>query len=356
MMKFDQINKFIKVDEDGYFVFSGQQLKDPNEGKTLIENLHRLDNEAIATKLNDVTAIVEAFDQPIVAQMVDCSEDKTKWTLTALYGVQIPFDLNKLSIDEWDRFLGRTENDIPFVMSRKAQNEFFNLVDEFDDEGFTVNQKYYKLPHWLKTADDKNFEDIDHSEYWTQAYHDNETPGWEMNAPNVALVDTLPQLKLTRSRVAVLGCGSGNDAAHWAEQGHIVTAFDFSSEAIKRAQEKYAHVKNLEFVQADVFNLGDKYYDQFDIVFEHTLYCAIRPEKRDELIKVWQKLLHSEGHLLGIFFTMDRPTGPPFGGSEWELSRRIKNDFQPLYWTRWQTSVGGRQGKELVVYSRLANR
>lgn len=350
-MKFDQINKFIKIDEEGFFVFSEQQLKDPEEGKPLLENLHRLENEAIATKLNDVTAIVEAFDQPIVVQQVDCSDDKTKWELIAHYGVKIPFNLNRLSIDEWDRFLGRTEKDIPFVLSRKAQNEFFNLVDEFDDDGFTVNGTYYTLPYWLTTAQDKDYTQVDKSEFWTEAYTESETPGWEMNEPNAALVHTLPQLKLTRSRIAVLGCGSGNDAAHWAEQGHLVTAFDFSPEAIKRAQEKYGHIKNLDFVQQDVFQLDEKYTEQFDIVFEHTLYCAIQPQKRPELVKVWKKLLQPEGHLLGIFFTMDRPTGPPFGGSEWEIDRRIENTFNPLFWTRWQTSMGGRQGKELVVYA-----
>ena len=355
MMKFDQINKFIKIDEEGYFVFSGQQLKEPDEGKALLNNLHRLENESIATKLNDVTALVEAYDQPIVVQQVECNEDKTQWTLIAHYGVHIPFELNKLSIDEWDRFLGRTENNIPFVFSRKAQNEFFNIVDEFYDDGFTVNGQYYSLPYWLTTAQDKDYNEIDRSDYWTKAYNDNETPGWEMNAPNPALVHTLPQLKLTRSRVAVLGCGSGNDAAHWAEQGHLVTAFDFSPEAIKRAQDKYSHIKNLEFIEQDVFNLDEKYLEQFDIVFEHTLYCAIRPQKRDELVKVWRKLLHSEGHLLGIFFAMDRPSGPPFGGSEWEIERRTHKSFSPLYWTRWQASTGGRQGKELVVYARLTN-
>lgn len=350
-MKFDQIHKFLKIDEDGFFILTDQKITQAEEGQPLLKNLHRLENGAVATTYNDVTAIVEAFDQPIVVQQVECNSSKTEWSLICHYDVKIPFQLKSLSIDEWDRFLGRTENNILFVFSRKAQNEFFNLVDEFDDDGFTINNQYYQLPYWLITNPDKDYESIDQAEFWTQAYLDKETPGWELNAPNIALVHTLPQLKLTRSRVAVLGCGSANDAAHFAEQGHLVTAFDFCSEALERAKQKYAHVKNLEFVHQDVFNLDAKYHEQFDIAFEHTLYCAIRPQKRDELVSVWRKLLHSQGHLLGIFFTMDRPTGPPFGGSEWELERRTHKSFKPLYWTRWRTSEGGRQGKELVVYA-----
>ena len=64
----------------------------------------------------------------------------------------------------------------------------------------------------------------------------------------------------------------------------------------------------------------------------------------------WKKLLSEDGHVLGVFFAMDKRFGPPFGGSEWELRQRFQKDFNFLYWTRWKTSLPRRLGKEVVIY------
>ena len=186
--------------------------------------------------------------------------------------------------------------------------------------------------------------------FWTNIYR-TETPRWELEAPSHALPSLVPRLKLQRCRVCVAGAGSGNDAAWFAEQGHIVTAIDFSEEAITRAKAKYGHIPNLKFLQADVFNLPAEMHGSFDIVFEHTLYCAITPSRRTELVSVWRKLLTDQGYLMGVFFAFDKPHGPPFGGSEWELRARLNKRFQPLYWTRLRDSRPNRLGHEVFIYA-----
>jgi SAM-dependent methyltransferase len=161
----------------------------------------------------------------------------------------------------------------------------------------------------------------------------------------------LPRLKLPPSRVLVLGCGSGNDAAHFAKHGHFVTAVDISPEAIQRGKTKYGEEKNLRFIQEDIFRLPTEMYGQFDLIFEHTCFCAIDPRRRNELISLWKKFLTPQGHLLAIFFTMEKRGSPPFGGSEWELRERLKKSFQFVFWGRWRQSVERRLGKELLVYA-----
>jgi hypothetical protein len=48
---------------------------------------------------------------------------------------------------------------------------------------------------------------------------------------------------------------------------------------------------------------------------------------------------------------MEKRQGPPFGGSEWELKQRLKNNFKPLIWQRFKNSIKGRWGKELVIFA-----
>ncbi len=56
----------------------------------------------------------------------------------------------------------------------------------------------------------------------------------------------LPSLRAMEARTVLeLGCGSGNDAARLAREGFIVTALDFSAEAIEQARAKFDSSANL---------------------------------------------------------------------------------------------------------------
>ena len=93
-------------------------------------------------------------------------------------------------------------------------------------------------------------------------------------------------------------------------------------------------------------------FGQFDIVIEHTFFCAIHPRQRNEVVQLWKKLLAHGGCVYAVLFTMQKRHAPPFGSSEWELRERFKKDFQVLMWNRWKHSIERREGKELFVYMR----
>src|SRR5262249_42258418 len=150
---------------------------------------------------------------------------------------------------EWDRFHGRTGAGVPFVLSRAAQAGLFDLVDEFDDESLTFGGRRQVLGPWLED-EPKSVG----SDFWTNIYENGE-PGWEFGRESVVLPSVLPRLKIPRSRVLVPGCGTGHDAAFFARQGHLVTGVDFSRPALERARVQYGDLKDLRFVQADVFSL-----------------------------------------------------------------------------------------------------
>jgi SAM-dependent methyltransferase len=336
-------DKYIAIDEEGYPLFGEVRVTDVNTGAELLRNITFAENGALQTTLQDTVAFIEAFDEPYVAAQV--LKLDSGWRILLPYSLELPFDPATLSVDEWDRFHGLTLSGIPFVFSRKAQAEFFHLVDEFDDDSVTINGRRFDIPGWFQVRPDVRTE-----KYWTQIYK-TEEPRWELNQPAPALVDMLPRLKLPKSRILILGCGSGNDAAYFAEQGHVVTAVDISPEALARGKAKYGHLTNITWLEKDIFKMGHEYDGSFDIIFEHTCYCAIDPSKRNDLVNTWLRLLIPGGFLFGVFFAMERRIDPPFGGSEWELRQRLKKNFQFVFWGRWHQSIERRNGKELLVYA-----
>lgn len=336
--------RFIQIDEEGYGLMGEIRIQDPQVGAEVLSQMSFAENGALLSRCGGVQVIVEAFDEPYVAAQINLKSKQ--WSIELPYGQSFSFKLDSLSLDEWDRFHGKTDNEIPFVMSRKAQATFFNLLEDFDDDSITFDDETYEIPAYFPTN-----KDIGKADYWTQIYHEEGNPGWNLGEAAEALKDMLPRLKLPKSRVLVLGCGEGHDAAFFAQSGHVVTGIDFSEEAIARAQKNYGHIPGLTFLKQDVFKLDQSYNAAFDIVFEHTCYCAVEPSRRRELVKVWKQCLHDQGQVMGVFFTMYKKQGPPYGGSEWELRQRLKDSFQFVFWGRWQKSRPNRQGKELFVFA-----
>jgi SAM-dependent methyltransferase len=349
--------KFIQIDEEGYFAQNGVRVTDEDFGAQLLSELY-YDNRILYTESDDTKVIVEAFDEPIIASNV-VKSGKGNWSLNLPYGVSAPLDLRELCSDEWDRFHGYTEiknkkgkkNKLPFVLSRAAQAEFFNLVEDFDDDGFTIDESRFEVRPWWPTI----YKALRDREFWSEHYRawedDGAKPGWDLGGPAAPLKDILPQLKLNRSRIAVVGSGSAHDAAYLAQQGHIVTAIDFSPEAIAHARGLYGNVRDLEFVCQDILVPSRILANRFDIVFEHTFYTAVDPTARALVVDAYKRMLVDKGHLLGIFFVMDKGGAPPFGATEWEIRERLKKSFNFLYWTRWKKSIPRRLGKELVIYA-----
>lgn len=338
------MSKFQKIDEEGFLLSEeGARFDDKSFGAEFLNSIQLNEANQLKSNYQGQEIFVEAYDQPFVARHIQ--KENNQITIDLPYDLKATVQLESLNLDEWDRFHGLTDKGVPFVLSRNAQMEFFELLDSFDDESVTIFGKALPTPPHFIPLDDINQEN-----FWTNIYQ-TEEPQWDLKEPANFLKSVLPQLKLAKQRVLVLGCGRGHDAAYFAELGHIVTAVDFSPSAIEDAQKLYGHLPNLEFIQSDVFDLPKENFGPFDLVFEHTCYCAIAPDRRNELVKIWKKHLVPGGHLLGVFFVMHKRIGPPYGGSEFEVKQRLKDHFDFRYWTRWRLSRPRRQGKELVVYA-----
>ncbi len=335
---------YLQINEKGDVFYNGAQISNLDVLEEFFTSFSYLENNSLVSLFHGESCHVEYFDEPLVAQKIFRSRDNFYFTIT--HNTPFQFQVNTLSLDEWDRFHGYTDDKIPFVLSNNAQNDFFNLLDEYTDETITFDNKTIEVPNYW-TSDTQP----DNESFWTEKYKNNESK-WDLGACSTVLKDNYPSLKLPISRIAVLGGGSGHDAAFLAEQGHHVTLFDFSPSAIELAKNKYSHIANLNFVLADAFKLGAEYHRNFDIAFEHTFYCAINPTKRNDVTHLWKTLTHETGQLMGIFFAMEKRSGPPFGGSEWELRQRLQKNWQAIKWIRSHNSDKSRWGKEFFVFAR----
>ncbi|MCB0393531.1 MAG: methyltransferase domain-containing protein [Bdellovibrionales bacterium] len=337
------MNKKLKIDSEGYLLSGDIRLGDSEFGHSVLSNIRYLDEPRVfECNWNGETIQIEPFDYPLVALSVSLS-DKTG-TAHFPYDFQSPFSLDSIFVDEYDRFVSFTTDGVPFLFSRAAQAEFFNRVPEFDDEGYNWNGRSFKIESFHEISDPR-----ENHTFWSEIYQKEETPPWDLDGPHPSLDLLLSKMKLNKSRVLVLGCGRGHDAASFAKRGHFVTAVDYSPTAIAQAQELYSEIAGLEFVVGDAFAIPEKWKSAFDVVFEHTLFCAIHPQDRTRLSKSWNTCLEPGGYLMGFFWIFQRRKGPPFGSTEWEIKHHLEKKFRPLVWSRDITSPTNRLNSELMV-------
>lgn len=151
----------------------------------------------------------------------------------------------------------------------------------------------------------------DNAPAWNACYRAGDTP-WDQGLPSPGLLDYLAEHPI-HGQVFVPGCGRGHDVRALAAQGISVTGLDVSSEAIQLAAS-FDLVGDEQYVVGDLFSLPPDLQQSFDWVWEHTCFCAIHPEQREDWVDAVYEALKPEGKVLGIFFIAPESdsSGPPF--------------------------------------------
>jgi SAM-dependent methyltransferase len=188
---------------------------------------------------------------------------------------------------------------------------------------------------------------VKEAEYWEQRYHAG-TDRWDIGqaAPPFASLLNSPHAPKP-GRTAVLGCGRGHDALLFAAYGFDVIGFDFAPAAIAAATAlAQANHSPAQFLQRDIFDLAAEFPGKFDYVIEHTCFCAIAPEQRPAYVQLIHTLLKPQGQLLALFFTHNRPGGPPFGITPHEIQQYFAPKFHLLGLAPATHSIPERQGEE----------
>lgn len=185
---------------------------------------------------------------------------------------------------------------------------------------------------------------------WETRYATNDMP-WEKGEASPGLADFLASHPaLERGTVLVPGCGTGHDVRAWARAGFTAAGYDIAPTAVRLARERTAAENPAPIIRMGDF-LVDEPYQRFDWVFEHTLFCAIDPRRRDEYVQAVIRWLKPEGLFLAVHYLIPDRDGPPFGTTRAELWERFSPYFDLL--AEWvPRSYPNRTGLELVMWWR----
>ncbi len=185
---------------------------------------------------------------------------------------------------------------------------------------------------------------------WEARYQSGDMP-WEKGGPAPGLVDFLAaHPDLPRGSVAVPGCGTGHDVRAWAGAGFAAHGFDVAPSAIRQSVERTASAGlQASFALCDF--LTEPAPQSFDWLFEHTLFCAIDPPRREEYMRAVTRWLKPGGQFLAVHYMIRDKEGPPFGVTQEELMERFQPHFKLLQgWV--PQSYSNRTGLELMLWWR----
>jgi SAM-dependent methyltransferase len=162
---------------------------------------------------------------------------------------------------------------------------------------------------------------------WEERYQTGDMP-WEKGEASPGLVDFLAaHPELPRTRVAVPGCGTGHDVRAWAKAGFDAYGFDLAPSAIRLADEKTkAAGLSTQYQRADF--LAETPLQKYEWLFEHTLFCAIDPKRRDEYVQAVLRWLKPDGQFLAVHYFIPDEDGPPFGTTREEILKRFSPHFE----------------------------
>ena len=182
---------------------------------------------------------------------------------------------------------------------------------------------------------------------WEALYLANDT-FWDHGEASPGLVDYLrASPRLSPGQALVPGCGRGHDARASAKAGWSVTGLDIAPSSVPLAK-RLAEEGGLPVDYRVGDFLSNEAYQPFDLVFEHTLFCAIPPARRDDYAQALRHWLKPGGLYLAVNYMITEDNGePPFSTTTTELDERFGETFELL--RRWTPrSYESREGKELM--------
>ena len=161
---------------------------------------------------------------------------------------------------------------------------------------------------------------------WQQCYAEGITP-WDLGEPHPEVVARLAAGEAgPPGRAFVPGCGRGHDALALAAAGWEVTAVDRVDMPEGPGPALAGHGGH--FVVADALAFRPEV--PFDLVLEHTFYCALDPPDRARWGSMMHEVLAPGGRLWVVAWPGNKPAekgGPPWGFGTADLAAALGEGF-----------------------------
>ncbi len=187
--------------------------------------------------------------------------------------------------------------------------------------------------------------------FWNDAYRTR--PPWEIGRPQAAFVELLRRGDLKQGSILDVGCGTGENALFFAQNGFLVTGVDVAENALEVARSRSAErgVK-VEFKQENALSLDFK-GDDFDNVIDSGLFHTFSDENRPIFTAEIARVLKSNERYFMLCFSEKEPTG--WGGPRRVTRKEIEDAFLPLFHINYireelfQTRIHDRGGQAYLT-------
>lgn len=153
---------------------------------------------------------------------------------------------------------------------------------------------------------------------WAEHYADENTP-WDLGGPHPELSHRLRDGRLAPpydgATALVPGAGRAHDAIALARRGWTVTAFDVVDELEPIVAPALSKLGG-RFLVGDALDVAAR--GPFDLVWDHTFFCAIDPLARPAWGARAGELVTPGGRYVALVFPVGKPAedgGPPHGMS-----------------------------------------
>jgi len=181
--------------------------------------------------------------------------------------------------------------------------------------------------------------------YWSKRYQNNET-AWDIGAPSTPLKEYIDQLENKNIKILIPGCGNAYEAQYLFENGFKnVFVIDLSPIPLQNLKKRVPNFPDNQLLEGDFFELTN----QFDLILEQTMFCAIDPRLRMNYARKASELLVEKGKLVGVLFNREFDGGPPFGGTKEEYLDYFSTHFQNVHLEPCYNSIKPRQNSELFM-------
>jgi SAM-dependent methyltransferase len=181
--------------------------------------------------------------------------------------------------------------------------------------------------------------------YWSKRYQNNET-AWDIGAPSTPLKEYIDQLENKNIKILIPGCGNAYEAQYLFENGFKnVFVIDLSPIPLQNLKKRVPNFPDNQLLEGDFFELTN----QFDLILEQTMFCAIEPRLRTAYARKSSELLVEKGKLVGVLFNREFEGGPPFGGKKDEYFRYFSNYFEKVDIQDCYNSINPRMGSEVFL-------
>lgn len=184
--------------------------------------------------------------------------------------------------------------------------------------------------------------------YWENRWLQGQT-GWDLGSIAPPLKRLADQLVNKDEKILIPGAGNGYEAEYLFQKGfNNVYVVDIADAPLRKLQTRVPDFPSSQLINCDFFDL--KLNVEFDLIVEHTFFCALDPRLRSDYAAKVFELLKPGGVLSGLMFSFPlSEQGPPFGGSKDEYLSYFREYTSSISIEVETISAKGREGKEYFI-------